>query len=236
MKYDEENLEKIRQRLDVYCPSPEANLINLGLCVARLSPGEKTAKIRRLVLDIDDLTAQIRWHLGQGLLLMDSHPDILNASKDGADIIEGFNMPVPALLLLRDGVVEADRVIYGDLSTPRRGGTVAGWIFHMMIDSAIFRAVSALDRLANILWFVAELPKERVYFRSGKVSKLHKVISSKETTELFRIADSELLNLILSYRDGLSHNNKAYSKVSGFTPSERWKDETGRTAVWADNM
>jgi hypothetical protein len=162
---------------------------------------------------------------------MDSQPDILKAGKDDDNIIKGLGMPTGAQLLLREGIVEADRVLYNDLSTPRRGGTIGGWIFHMMIDNAVFRVVSILDRLANILWYVAELPMERVYFRSGKITKLHKAIYSDETAHLLRIADGKLLNFIISYRDGLTHSIKAYSRASGFTPFEQWKDKNGRPVV-----
>jgi hypothetical protein len=144
-------------------------------------------------------------------------------------------MPAGAQLLLREGIVEADRVLYNDLSTPRRGGTVGGWIFHMMIDNTVFRAISILDRLANILWYVADLPMERVYFRSGKIAKLHRAICSDETVHLLRIADGELLNFIISYRDGLTHNKKAYSRISGFIPLELWKDKTGHLVVWKED-
>ncbi len=234
-QYSEETLIKIQQKLDLNCPSPESNLIKLGLCVANLSPSKETAKLRRLVLDVDDLTAQIRWHLGQALLLMDSQPDILKAGEDDDDISKGLGMPVGAQFLLRGYIVEADRVLYDDLSTPRRGGTVGGWVFHMMIDSAVYRTVSVLDRLATILWYAVELPMERVYFRSSKIKKLHKAICSDETAHLLRIAEGELLNFIIDYRDGLTHSTKAYSRASGFTPFEQWKDENGRLVVWNEN-
>ena len=69
-KYSKETLIKIQKELDLNCPSPETNLTKLGQCVATLPNSEVVAKLRRLVLDIDDLTAQIRWHLGQALLIM----------------------------------------------------------------------------------------------------------------------------------------------------------------------
>ena len=234
-QYSEGTLIKIQKELDLNCPSQESNLAKLGRCVATLPDCEKSAKIRHLVLDIDDLTAQIRWHLGQALLLMDSQPDILKAGENDDDLIQGLGMPAGAQLLLRGYIRDADRVLYDDLSTPRRGGTVGGWIFHMMIDSAVYRAVSALDRLAIVLWYAAELPMERIYFRSGKVKKLHTAVCSDETAHLLRIAEEKLLNFIIDYRDGLTHSIKAYSRASGFTPSEQWKDENGRLVIWDEN-
>jgi hypothetical protein len=167
---------------------------------------------------------------------MDSQPDILKAGEDDSDIIKGLGMPAGAQLLLRGYIRDADRVLYDDLSTPRRGGTVGGWIFHMMIDSAVYRAVSALDRLATVLWYAAELRmEERIYFRSGKVKKLNAAIGSDDTAHLLRIAEGKLLNFIIAYRDGLTHSTKAYSRASGFTPSEQWEDENGRLVIWDEN-
>ncbi len=235
-QYSKETPIKIQKELDLNCPSPESNLPKLGRCVATLPDGEKSAKIRHIVLDIDDLTAQIRWHLGQALLLMDSQPDILKAGENDDDLIKGLGMPAGAQLLLRGYIRDADRVLYDDLSTPRRGGTVGGWIFHMMIDSAVYRAVSALDRLATVLWYAADLPiKERIYFRSGKVKKLNAAFCSDETAHLLKIAEGEPLNFIINYRDGLTHSTKAYSRASGFTPSEQWKDKNGRLVIWDEN-
>lgn len=236
MQYSEETLIKIQQELDLNCPSPESNLVKLGLCVATLPDSEESAKLRHFVLDIDDLTAQIRWHLGQALLLMDSQPHILKAGENDDALIKGLGMPGGAQLLLRGYIRDANRVLYSDLSTPRRGGTVGGWIFHMMIDGAVYRAVSALDRLATVLWYAAELcTKERIYFRSGKVKKLNAAICSDETAHLLRIAGGELLNFIIDYRDGFTHRTKAYSLAAGFTPSEQWKDKNGRLVIWNEN-
>lgn len=92
-KYSEETLIKIEKELDLNCPSPESNLIKLGQCVATLPDSEGAAKLRRLVFDIDDLTAQIRWHLGQALLLMDTQPGILNAGEDDDPIIRAWEWP-----------------------------------------------------------------------------------------------------------------------------------------------
>jgi hypothetical protein len=96
----------------------------------------------------------------------------------------------------------------------------------------VYRAISALDRLATILWYAAELPMERIYFRSGKIEKVHKAIGSEETGELLKIAEGKLLNFIISYRDGLTHNIKAYSRLAGLPPSDSWKTEDGRSVFW----
>lgn len=234
-QYSEEILIKVQRELDLNCPSPESILSRLCRCVATLAASEESAKLRHLVLDIDDLTAQTRWHLGQALLLLETQPEILTAGENDDPMIKGAGVPTGAQLLLRDYIVKADRVLYEDLSTPRRGGTVGGWIFHMMIDGAVYRTVSALDRLAALLWSAADLPVDRIYFRSGKVEKLHAAIRSDDSARLLQIAEGKLLTFIVDYRDGLTHSTKAYSRASGHPPSELWKDKNGHLVVWDDN-
>jgi len=125
---DHQLLEKMEEQLRLNCPSPESDLIGLGLIADNLPDDEKTASIRRLVLDIDDLLAQARWHLGHALLIMETQPYILE-EKPASDIdglIQKSGFPTSALLLLRGYVKDVDRVFYSDLSTHRLGGTVAG--------------------------------------------------------------------------------------------------------------
>lgn len=232
MTQDGETLDKIEELLRVNCPPPEAHLVKIGKIMAALPDGERSARLRRLVLDVDDLIGQIRWHLGQALLLMQTQTDIIKAGENDDELVKGLGMATAAQLLLRKYIIDADRVLYNDLSTPRRGGTVGGWIFHMMIDGAVYRVICALDRLATILWHVAELPMERIYFRSRKIKKVHNVISSKETGKLLKISEGKLLNFILDYRDGLTHSAKAYSRLAGFPPTDHWTTEDGRSVFW----
>ena len=236
LPFDEEILDKVEAQLRLNCPSPESEIAGLGRIAAHLPDSEETARIRRLVIDVDDLTAQARWHLGYALLLMETQPHIL-VNKEPDDEIERMiraGVPSGALLLLRGYIREADRVLYSDLSAQRQGGTVAGWIFHMMIDSAIYRIISALDRLAHILWYAANLPlqdkygvKARIYFRSKKIEKIHSVINDSHSQELLRIANEPILDFAITYRDGLTHDAKTYSKVAGSMPIDEWT-----TADW----
>jgi len=73
-------------------------------------------------------------------------------------------MPSTCLLLLRGYVAQAEQIFYSDLSQPRRNGTVAGWIYHMMIDDAIYRVIAALDRLAQIYLAYCKTSKRECLF------------------------------------------------------------------------
>lgn len=194
-------------------------------------PGERGAFLRRVALDVDDLSSQIRWHLGQALLLMELHPEIRAAGQDDELPMSQIRMPSAAQLLLRGYVAQANQVLFQDLSQNWRGGTAAGWIFHMMIDSAVYRALSALDRLAVLAWYAAGLPEERIYFRSRKIARVDRALSSPDSKALLGIAERPVLELITSYRDGFSHTQKAYSRIAGFPPADSWTTAEGHRVL-----
>jgi hypothetical protein len=234
---DQETIDKVEHLLRLNCPSPEAELATLGGLVACVPKTEEGAELRRAVVDVDDLVAQSRWHLGQALLLMETCPIILEVDGDGDGIekaMKGMGMPSSALLLLRGLIRDADRALYSDLTESRRGGTVAGWIFHMMIDSSLYRTFAALDRVAHVLWNVAGLPRQggkgkeiRVHFRPGKVKEIDAAINNAHTREMVKIADGPLMEFLIDYRNRYTHKAKAYSKIAGTLPVDSWHTVDG---------
>ncbi|NOQ96224.1 MAG: hypothetical protein GQ555_06370, partial [Desulfobacterales bacterium] len=148
-------------------------------------------------------------------------------------IIEEIGIPTKALLLLRGYIKQSDLVMYSDYSSSRHNGTVAGWIFHMMIDNSIYRVIAALDRLAHVLWFTAGLPftkdnnKVRVYFRSGKLKLINEKINLTGSEELLEISKGPLLDYVLSYRDGFTHDVKVRSIIAGALPSQQFPTTNG---------
>ena len=58
---------------------------------------------------------------------------------------------------LRRYIANSEQVLFATLSEDWRGGTIAGWIFHMMVDDAIARSLAILDRLARIASLVADI-------------------------------------------------------------------------------
>ena len=233
--------QRVEQQLAANFPSPEGDLNTLCLLLARLDESVRSAQLRLLAVDIDDLVAQARWHLGQSLLLLEVVPDALRTAVAEDDIQESIQqngMPTSALLLLRPYIKDADKVLFRDLSEPRRGGTVAGWLFHMMIDSAVFRTIAAMDRIALLLWIVAGLPvsdkhgrPSRVYFRSGKIAAMQRALPSAQVDSLLQIAAGPLWEYVLAYRDGLSHSAKMYSRIAGSLPAHEWVGQEGARFV-----
>jgi hypothetical protein len=234
---DDEILSKVEQQLHKNCPSPENELAELSQLAASLPENEMGARIRILVLDIDDLVAQARWNLGQALLLMEQYPQIVSKVELDdpiAAMLAENEIPSKALLLLRAYLKDADKVLYADLTESRRSGTVAGWVFHMMIDDAIYRTIAALDRLAQILWYAANLPtthpngeRVKIYFRSKKMKQIDKAIQNTYSKQILEISDGKLIDYVIGYRDGFSHDMKIYSHVAGSRPTDEWVASDG---------
>jgi hypothetical protein len=168
---------------------------------------------------------------------METYPIILEADSDAEGIekaMKEMGMPSSALLLLRGFIKDADRALYSDLAERRRGGTVAGWIFHMMVDSSLYRTFAALDRIAHVLWNVAGLPRQdgkgkeiRVYFRPGKVKEIDAAINNAHTQEMVKIANGPLMEFLIGYRNRYTHKAKAYSKIAGTLPVDEWHAADG---------
>lgn len=234
-------LDRVERQLALNCPSPEEHLNGLSGLLTDQADTERHAQLRLLGIDIDDLIAQARWHLGQALLLFEVAPQALEALPLDDPLeasIRDSGVPTPVLLLLRSYVRDADKVLYSDLEESRRGGTVGGWIFHMMIDSAIFRIIGAMDRTALFLWIVAKLPvtdksgrQERVYFRSRKLARIRDAIPCEELEQLIQLASGPLWEYALSYRDGFSHSAKQYSIIAGSLPAHEWIGPDGQRHV-----
>ncbi|MCK6463207.1 MAG: hypothetical protein L6Q29_05330, partial [Candidatus Pacebacteria bacterium] len=75
------------------------------------------------------------------------------------------------------------------------------------------------------------LPKDRVYFRSKKISKVDDIIKNEHSKQLLDIASGELLEYIIDYRDGFSHEMKVYSKVAGVRPTDEWIGSDGKRYI-----
>lgn len=110
---------------------------------------------------------------------------------------------------------------------------MAGWIYHMMVDDAVTRAISVMDRLARIVCLVASVTfsNNKVYFRSQKLQRVHEVLGKPESHKLVELATDDLYNLLLDYRDGLAHERKSFAPLAGFPPGDYYVDEGGQVVM-----
>lgn len=238
---DDDLLQKVEEQLRINCPSPENEIAKLSQFAAHLPNDENGVRIRNLILDIDDFVCQTRWNLGQALLLIEKYPQIVSKFEPKDWIEEDIyknGVPSSALLLLRGFIRDADKVLYSDLSESRRNGTVAGWIYHMVIDDAIYRVIAALDRLSQVLWLLAKLrlvndkgEKIKIYFRSKKMEIIDRAINNEHSKELVNISRNPLLEFVIGYRDNYSHDLKAYSLIAGAHPLDEWVGKDGKKYI-----
>ena len=68
------SIDEAQASLDKHFPSPEEDLIELSQAIAYSPEGESYIEDRFLVLEIDLLIAQLRWHLGQVILVLRQFP------------------------------------------------------------------------------------------------------------------------------------------------------------------
>lgn len=83
------NLEDVQVAVDKKFPSPEEDLIQMAQTAGYSPEGEPYVDVRFLVVEVDDLISQLRWHLGQALLLLKQYPWIEEETKEDIAETEG---------------------------------------------------------------------------------------------------------------------------------------------------
>lgn len=217
--------------VDEHMPSPEEEIGQLSTLVAQTPDTAPYPAIRRLVIEVDDLIAQARWHIAQAVLIIKEYPIIKEAQPKRE--IDSF--PTSAILLLRQYVAGANFVLAHDLSMNRRGGTFAGWTYQMMVDNSVYRSIAFMDRLARIICLVAGINVDRVYFRSKKMEIVHREVQMPESKRLVELAEAEIYSMLLTYRDGLAHTRKWFTRLEGTRIADWVIDEAGNRILDADH-
>ena len=221
---------EVQALLDKKNPLPDADLNLLAEVGAGSPETAQGAALRRLVVDLDDLFVQLRWHVGQALLIWRAFPRLWSPTTKADELTSRFGMVNKARLLLRPFIMEQSCVFYHDLEERRPGGgTIGGWVLHMMVDSAVDRSVAILDRLARLSALAAgvKFANDKVYFRSGKLKVIRRTIGAELGDPLVALAEGEAVQFLISYRDGLSHTIRPASWVSGTPAADSWVDDTG---------
>ena len=224
-------LSMVQELLDVHHPIPDSTLNRLAYVGANTPESRQGAELRRLILDVDDLLVQLRWHVAQAMLIWKAYPQLWAAESEVDQLMSRLGMPTKVRLMLRHFVVSRSRVFYTNLEERLSGGgaTVAGWVLHMMVDNAVGRSIALLDRLARLAAVGAgvEFENKKVYFRSRKLDAIRKVVGSELGDPLVALAESEEVSFLLSYRDDLSHTLRPTSWVAGAPPADGFVDDQG---------
>jgi len=130
-------MEKYIEIFEKCYKSPEEDFNNICLIAGKTESTEKNIKVRRQILEIEELTQQLRWHIYEALKIYDEYPEIKKYDSDfepSGDQIHFSYMPTTSKLLLRPYIVQPGKVDYKDLKENRRGKLVAGWILYKLIE------------------------------------------------------------------------------------------------------
>ena len=223
-------LSKVQALLDAHHPIPDPLLNKLAHIGANTPDSRQGAELRRLILDVDDLLVQLRWHVAQAMLIWKAYPQLWVAESEVAQLVSRLGMPTRVRLLLRQFIVNQSQVFYANMEKGLSGGaTVAGWVLHMMVDNAVGRSIGLLDRLARLaaVGAAVEFDNKKVYFRSRKLNAIREVVGADLGDPLVALADSEEVLFLLDYRDNLSHTLRPTSWIAGAPPSDGFLDEQG---------
>lgn len=234
-----EEVSRTEALLQKHNPWPRVELAKLvDVALAAPEGPRRFADFRRMVLDIEGFVQDSRWAIANGLLILRAFPTV------GAPMSKNFeNLGVsPRVhLLLSDLIVGRERVIFEDLLEPGPGGKrVGAWMIRILADHTVISSLAVLDRLAHLLLLAANVkaPRNRMYFRSGKLELLRDKHAVPISQSLIELAKSEDFSLLLEYRDGFAHTMRLDTSALGSALVDHYLDDAGdvqtiRTANWS---
>lgn len=210
--------------MDEHDPLPQDALDRLAEYGIQTSEDAEGAEIRRLVLEIEELVIQTRWHLGQAMLIWRAYPQLWTPT-DGDRLLAEHGIATGAQLLLRHYRRDTSRLFYANAAErAANGGTAGGWALHMLVDNTIYRSLAVLDRVAGLLCIASgvRFNNGKAYFRSKKMQVIRDAVGPELGDPLVELADSEGLVFLTDYRDGVAHTRRPTSWVSGIPAVDAW--------------
>lgn len=147
-------------------------------------------------------------------------------------ILDHLGIPSRVHLLISGLLAGRDRVIFRDPMERRPGGkTVGRWMVRILCDHVVSSSIAVLDRLAQLLVLGngVTAPRNRMYFRTGKLELLRKNLGVEIPDRLLELAEGEELDFLLQYRDGLAHTQRVNSTALGSAAVDDYLDEAGES-------
>jgi hypothetical protein len=238
----EAEIERVEELLREHNPWPEGDLSRLSKVAADTPDSEQRfAEYRRTVLDIDSLLQDARWGVGNALLMIRGFPNLAAPLSDVESRFDHIGIPARVHLLISGLIVDRDRVIFRDPMERQPGGkTVGRWMVRLLCDHVVNCSIAVLDRLAQllVLGHGVAAPRNRMYFRTGKLEVLRSELGLPIPDRLLEIAGGEELEFLLSYRDGMAHTQRVNTTALGVAAVDEYVDATGesvrvRAADWS---
>jgi len=207
--------------------STEGLSIRLHSNQAEQLPPELRNALSEAVVDLAALIDEIRFSGSlAALFIKDYERSVVGDTEpDETKEMRNLGIPIAALALLTPfyAPLPFPATLISEPHKTMAGGRVLSlWFAGQMLDSALFRVVAALDRLAIILWCSASLPFESTRgrlqypaFRPAHLAKLAASYSSPQFTKLEHLAQHPLFDLLLRVRHGFTHSSRPPSELHG---------------------
>lgn len=179
------------------------------------------------ITDLADLIDEIRFSGALAALLIADHTLQQREAElddDRAQARENA-LPVEAMALLRNyfAAMPMPATLFEDPHTPMAGQRVLSrWFAGQLIDSALFRLVAGLDRLAVLLTSAAgkrfAVGKDGLRypaFRAGDLEKLKSAYPEALWEKVRALTDHPLFKFLMDARNGFTHSRRLYSELHG---------------------
>jgi hypothetical protein len=229
------SLHALQQAQQTYLDSmPNVNLTGLtGWLTTQLQHGmndrdEHCRVYGDALYEISRLIEELRFEASLASVYITEFGSKLCAKRRASRDLRGsFEMPGDAITLLNpslnNGVVLTQH--FDDPITPIAGHRVlAGWYTAQLLDSALARAIAALDCVAVLLWSAARIPP--ITDRQGRLilptfceEDLEVVgshyCSSPMWLSLFTLTEHSSIQMVRPYRNGFIHQRRAPMELHG---------------------
>jgi hypothetical protein len=195
---------------------------------ARFSPQLRTV-FAEAVVELSTLLDEVRFSGALAALFIRDYEMTAEAaqkSEPEPDDLPRLGMPIEALALLSPYLAPLPPPItlFQQPHIQLAGNRVLSLSFAgQLIDSALFRAVAALDRLATMLWCSSGIPLPLDHgrvrhpaFRGGDLRTLQSAYMLGEFTRLQELLKHPLFELLLEVRNGFTHASRPLSALHGY--------------------
>lgn len=191
-------------------------------------PHEFRDALADAVVDLGDLIDEIRFSGAMAELFIadyEKRGPLPTETDEEHKRLRALGMPIDALALLRAYFAPLPEPVTLFFEPHRQ---LAGerflslWFAGQLIDSALFRLVAALDRLASMLWAGARLPladskgrPRHPAFRSRDLKALASSYPDREMEVLLGLTKHELFGLLMNVRNEFAHSRRVLSELHG---------------------
>jgi hypothetical protein len=176
-------------------------------------------------MDLFRLLEEMRFQTALAYLLVLDHGAKIN-SGEAPPLTDQPIMPAEALALLLRFMREApspDELFHDPYATISGNRVLVDWFAAQLLDSVLFRALAACDRLAILLWTRAEIPlrgkaghERHPAFRGWWLDQLVDVYGDCDRwSELRGFVDRADFKLVKEMRDGFTHSRRRPAHLHG---------------------